>query len=216
MNFDFSEEQKLLQKTARDFLDEHSGLDVCRGVLESGGTHSDALWKGVAEMGWPGAAVPEEYGGAGFGRRVDRPTTTAIVAAALDAGVTYVDTAEAYPGSEEMLGEALAGRRIGVFLATKFGHPSTTPGVTQSMSRAPVSTSGHRAMGPATIAHAPAPVNAAPNRGSPQPGSGLGVLQGSVRLTPGGDARTSRTWAIATRCAWGPWCRRATRRSSAS
>jgi alkylation response protein AidB-like acyl-CoA dehydrogenase len=37
-------------------------------VLESGGTHSDALWKGVAEMGWPGAAVPEEYGGAGFGR----------------------------------------------------------------------------------------------------------------------------------------------------
>jgi alkylation response protein AidB-like acyl-CoA dehydrogenase len=68
MNFDFSEEQKLLQKTARDYLDDHCGLDVCRSVLESGGTHSDALWKGVAEMGWLGAAVPEEYGGAGFGR----------------------------------------------------------------------------------------------------------------------------------------------------
>jgi alkylation response protein AidB-like acyl-CoA dehydrogenase len=40
----------------------------CRGVLESGGTHSDALWKGVAEMGWLGAAVPESYGGAGFSR----------------------------------------------------------------------------------------------------------------------------------------------------
>ncbi len=68
MNFDFSEDQKLLQKTARDYLAEHCGLDVCRSVLESGGTHSDALWKGVAEMGWLGAAVPEEYGGAGFGR----------------------------------------------------------------------------------------------------------------------------------------------------
>src|SRR5688572_3209812 len=68
MNFDFSEDQKLLQKTARDYLAEHCGLDVCRSVLEGGGTHSDALWKGVAEMGWLGAAVPEEYGGAGFGR----------------------------------------------------------------------------------------------------------------------------------------------------
>jgi acyl-CoA dehydrogenase len=68
MNFDFSEDQKLLQKTARDYLAEHCGLDVCRGVLESNGTHSDALWKGVAEMGWLGAAVPEEYGGAGFSR----------------------------------------------------------------------------------------------------------------------------------------------------
>jgi alkylation response protein AidB-like acyl-CoA dehydrogenase len=68
MNFDFSEDQKLLQKTARDYLAEHSGLDVCRSVLESNGTHSDALWKGVAEMGWLGAAVPESYGGAGFGR----------------------------------------------------------------------------------------------------------------------------------------------------
>jgi len=68
MNFDFSEDQKLLQKTARDYLEEHCGLDVCRDVLESGGTHSEALWKGVAEMGWLGAAVPEDFGGAGFGR----------------------------------------------------------------------------------------------------------------------------------------------------
>jgi acyl-CoA dehydrogenase len=37
-------------------------------VLETNGTHSDGLWKGVAEMGWLGAAVPEEYGGAGFSR----------------------------------------------------------------------------------------------------------------------------------------------------
>ena len=35
MNFDFSEDQKLLQKTARDFLAEHSPLAVNRRVLES-------------------------------------------------------------------------------------------------------------------------------------------------------------------------------------
>jgi alkylation response protein AidB-like acyl-CoA dehydrogenase len=68
MNFDFSEEQRLLQKTARDYLAEQCPLELARGVLEGGGTHAEALWKGVAEMGWLGAAVPEEYGGAGFGR----------------------------------------------------------------------------------------------------------------------------------------------------
>ena len=68
MNFDFSEEQKLLQKTARDYLTEHCTLAAsARACFESGGTHDDALWKGVAEMGWLGAAVPESYGGAGFG-----------------------------------------------------------------------------------------------------------------------------------------------------
>ena len=67
MNFDFSEEQKLLQKTARDYLDEHSPLSAARAVLEGGGTHDAELWKGVAEMGWLGAAIPESHGGAGFG-----------------------------------------------------------------------------------------------------------------------------------------------------
>jgi alkylation response protein AidB-like acyl-CoA dehydrogenase len=68
MNFDFSEEQKLLQRTARDFLAEHAPLSVCRKVLESKASYSEDLWKGVAEMGWLGAAVPERFGGAGFGR----------------------------------------------------------------------------------------------------------------------------------------------------
>ena len=68
MNFDFSEEQKLLQKTVRDYLAEHSPLQANRDVLENDATTHDAeLWKGAAEMGWLGAAVPEEYGGAGFG-----------------------------------------------------------------------------------------------------------------------------------------------------
>ena len=67
MNFDFSEEQKLLQKTASDFLEEHCPLSVTREVLESDTPYSQDLWKGVAEMGWLGAAVPESYGGAGFG-----------------------------------------------------------------------------------------------------------------------------------------------------
>ena len=67
MNFDFSDDQKLLQQTAKDFLEEHSPLSVCREVLESDAPYSQSLWKGAAELGWLGTAVPEEYGGAGFG-----------------------------------------------------------------------------------------------------------------------------------------------------
>jgi aryl-alcohol dehydrogenase-like predicted oxidoreductase len=58
-----------------------------------------------------------------FGRRVDQTGTRAVVDAALDAGVTFFDTAESYGGgqSEAFLGAALAGRREGVVVATKFG-----------------------------------------------------------------------------------------------
>jgi alkylation response protein AidB-like acyl-CoA dehydrogenase len=68
MNLEFSEDQKFVQKTARDFLAKRSDLDTCRRVLESPEVAYDAeLWKGVAEMGWLGAVVPEAFGGAGLG-----------------------------------------------------------------------------------------------------------------------------------------------------
>jgi aryl-alcohol dehydrogenase-like predicted oxidoreductase len=59
-----------------------------------------------------------------FGRRLDADQTRAVVDAAIDAGVTLLDTAESYGGtgrSEEYVGAALAGRRDQVVLATKFG-----------------------------------------------------------------------------------------------
>jgi alkylation response protein AidB-like acyl-CoA dehydrogenase len=68
MNFDFSEDQKLLRRTAREFLTEHAPLSLCRAVLESNQSYSDTLWKTTAELGWQGTAIPEQYGGAGFGR----------------------------------------------------------------------------------------------------------------------------------------------------
>ena len=68
MNFDFSDDQKLLRKTAREFLNDHAPLALCRAVLESDASYSDTLWKSTAELGWQGTAIPEEYGGAGFGR----------------------------------------------------------------------------------------------------------------------------------------------------
>ncbi|WP_169983925.1 aldo/keto reductase [Microbispora sp. H10836] len=60
-------------------------------------------------------------GGNNFGRRLDLDATRAVVDAALDAGVTLIDTADIYGESETLLGEVLKGRRDQVVLATKFG-----------------------------------------------------------------------------------------------
>jgi aryl-alcohol dehydrogenase-like predicted oxidoreductase len=58
-----------------------------------------------------------------FGWRLDREATRSVVAAALDAGVNFFDTADMYGGtqSEEYLGEALGARRGQAVIATKFG-----------------------------------------------------------------------------------------------
>ena len=59
-----------------------------------------------------------------FGMMIDQPGTQAVVDAALEAGITYFDTAESYGGgeSEAMLGKALGSRRDEVVIATKWGH----------------------------------------------------------------------------------------------
>ena len=67
MNFDFSEEQKLLRTTARDYLEDRAPLGLARSVLESEAAMSRELWAGAAEMGWLGAVIPEAWGGGGFG-----------------------------------------------------------------------------------------------------------------------------------------------------
>ena len=59
-----------------------------------------------------------------FGRKLDLDGTRRVLDAAIDAGVTHLDTADIYGGagkSEELMGEVLRGRRDQVVLATKFG-----------------------------------------------------------------------------------------------
>jgi alkylation response protein AidB-like acyl-CoA dehydrogenase len=68
MNFDFSEDQKFLGNEARKFLESSCTSAVVRGVLNDDDVSHDAdLWKKIVEMGWLGAAIPEENGGLGLG-----------------------------------------------------------------------------------------------------------------------------------------------------
>ena len=61
-----------------------------------------------------------------FGGRIGDEQTFAVIEAAVDAGITFFDTADIYGGqgrSEELIGRALQGRREQVVLATKWGKP---------------------------------------------------------------------------------------------
>lgn len=67
MNFDYSEDQKFIQEQARKFLSEQCPLSRVRKVLESSDDYFDTeLWRQIAEMGWQGIAIPENYGGLGL------------------------------------------------------------------------------------------------------------------------------------------------------
>ena len=67
MNFDFSEEQKQLGDTARKYLADRCSPAAVRAILEGPEPYDRALYQGLGEMGFLGAAIPEEYGGVGLG-----------------------------------------------------------------------------------------------------------------------------------------------------
>src|SRR5262249_61949417 len=67
MNFDFSDDLKQLREQARKFLRERCSCALVRRVLEGPEPYDRPLWHEIAAMGWTGAAISPEYGGAGLG-----------------------------------------------------------------------------------------------------------------------------------------------------
>jgi alkylation response protein AidB-like acyl-CoA dehydrogenase len=133
MNFDFSEDQRLLQSTARDFLDDQAPLQANRDVLESGTHYNPDVWKGMAEQGYLGAAVPEEHGGAGFGYLelvlVAEEVGRALAPIPFASSVYLAAEALLLAGTPEQkktyLPELAAGERIGTLaLAEGVGQPT--------------------------------------------------------------------------------------------
>jgi acyl-CoA dehydrogenase len=67
MNFDFSDDQKMLKDQAHKFLSEKCTTKTVRKVFESKEHFDAGLWKQIGEMGWTGTTIPENYGGLGLG-----------------------------------------------------------------------------------------------------------------------------------------------------
>src|SRR5262245_46040796 len=66
MDFALSEEQELLQGTARNFVAKECPPQTARAIFDGERQLVPGLWKGLAEIGVAGLAVPEQHGGAGL------------------------------------------------------------------------------------------------------------------------------------------------------
>ena len=66
MDFGFSEEQEMLRQSARALLEKECPSTVVRKLMDDERGFDPALWKKMAELGWLGLVIPEEYGGGGL------------------------------------------------------------------------------------------------------------------------------------------------------
>jgi alkylation response protein AidB-like acyl-CoA dehydrogenase len=66
MNFDFSDDQQAIKRTARELLAERFTLARVRELAEAG-AYDDGAWRELAELGWPGIFIDERHGGQGLG-----------------------------------------------------------------------------------------------------------------------------------------------------
>jgi alkylation response protein AidB-like acyl-CoA dehydrogenase len=66
MNFDFSDDQHAIKRTARELLAERFKLEHVRELAEAE-RYDDEVWRELCELGWPGIFVAEEHGGQGLG-----------------------------------------------------------------------------------------------------------------------------------------------------
>jgi alkylation response protein AidB-like acyl-CoA dehydrogenase len=66
MDFDLTEDQKEIKRTAKDLLAARSPWEAVRAAAESG-EYAGALWTELGGLGWPGIAVAEAHGGQELG-----------------------------------------------------------------------------------------------------------------------------------------------------
>src|SRR3972149_2029157 len=66
MDLGLDEQQELLKNFARDFLEKECPESVVREMEEDEKGYSPDLWRKMAQQGWMGLIIPEEYGGAGM------------------------------------------------------------------------------------------------------------------------------------------------------
>ncbi len=67
MQFGLTETQQTLKNTVRKFLAAECPMAEVRRLMETDTAHDPALWRKMADQGWTGMLIPEQYGGFGMG-----------------------------------------------------------------------------------------------------------------------------------------------------
>jgi len=123
MNLDFSDEQKALKDQIRRFLEDKCQPAVVRGILEGPDAYDRDLYAGLAELGFLGAAIPEEYGGVGlsylelciFAEELGRVVAPVPVASSIYLTAEFLLQAGSDAQKKAWLPKLAAGEAIGAF-----------------------------------------------------------------------------------------------------
>ena len=67
MDVQFSEEQESLRDSARTLLERECPMQLVRDQFDDARGFPESLWRSMADLGWMGLRIPEEYGGSGLG-----------------------------------------------------------------------------------------------------------------------------------------------------
>jgi acyl-CoA dehydrogenase len=123
LNLDFSDEQKQLRDTVRRFLSEKCPPSAVRAILEGPESYDKGLYRGLAELGVLGAAIPEEYGGTGLthlelcvvAEELGRALAPVPVSSSIYLAAEFLMTAGSTKQKETWLPKLAAGEAIGTF-----------------------------------------------------------------------------------------------------
>lgn len=66
MDFSFNEDQIMMQDSAKNFFQKECSAEFVREMYEDNVGYSEEMWNKMAELGWMGIMIPEEYGGLGL------------------------------------------------------------------------------------------------------------------------------------------------------
>ena len=67
MDFSLSSDQELIKSSARKFIENECPRDLVRELALSEKGYDPGIWRKMADLGWMGLALPEEFGGVGGG-----------------------------------------------------------------------------------------------------------------------------------------------------
>jgi hypothetical protein len=133
-----TEDHRTLGQTASDFLAKHDSRGAARVLLESEAETLPSFWSDIAELGWLGLHLPEQYGGSGFGlpelvvvvEELGRALTpgpfvpTAIASAVIDAAGSDEVAARLLPGLAD--GSVFAGVALESDITVRDGQAAGT------------------------------------------------------------------------------------------
>ncbi|MDP6689801.1 MAG: acyl-CoA dehydrogenase family protein [Alphaproteobacteria bacterium] len=147
MNFEFDDDQRMLRDQARRFLLDKSPPEVVRQTLEGEQPFDRDLWAQFGEMGWIGAAIPEEYGGSGMGHlelcvlaeELGRALAPTPFASSVYLGAEALLTGGSEEQKQGFLPDLATGKAIWCLALSEGPQPATEKNITASVSNGKLS-----------------------------------------------------------------------------